>query len=689
MRLRKSQLIAIPALALVIAGFQNCAGYSAIESSAAVAALSSNGTSIRLTPTPVVSPTSTPVVVIPTATPTTGGTALPTPIPTVAPTVASTIAPTATPVATPAAVPVAAATPLGFTVKFLATSNTGYATAGFHPRVIANGKGVFVAYETDRNDSAVTETTHIDWSQDGGNSFTSLFSRVMSSSASSALQSDEAANLFMADLDQANQNARIFVFNGFNNFASAPAEFSVNYPSNAPPGSTKFSFFYMGNNVGYFADKHRLFALNFTTQTAGAPINLLVAPNATGLRGNPQYSNLAKTDSGQLLFGWTTQLVKSCASGDTSCTPSDLNGNYLDTHFMMSSDLGASWNNGASTLSLPVISDAQGSTGGVELSSPSDINLALGLQGDNFLHSLYSQGNYVHFVYMNKGGGGVAKYGRYNLVTKGIDIAPKPFRGTTITLNSNGITLLSQPGYPLYAVGATAHGDGTGSMAALVSDDDGVTWADYALDTSTPGNLQYMNASATLTTDHAIVGEFTKLNSADNTVYFFKLPARVLVAPVVSPPAHLYLKSFNGNYVSAPGGGGANSPLTVDKSSAQGWETFTLELLNSNQIVSGSTLYLETPTSYYASVQCGGGNDTASASCGRVQATVLSPSTYEIFTIEKIGAASGSAISSGDLVRLRSSSGYYCSAGSGGGTGSTFYCNGTSAGNWELFTVSW
>ena len=465
-----------------VLGFQNCAQFS---SSFVPQMASSSSIAGGISPNPVATPKA---ISTPSSTATPGTAATPTPAP------------------IPAATPLAAVK-----TTLLSTSNTGYATAGFHPRVIANGKGIFTSYETDRNDSTTTETTHIDWSHDEGASFSSLFSRVVSNTASSSLQSDEETNLLMADLGQANTSARVYVFNGFNNFADAPNELAITYPAGTDPGSTKFTFFYAGNQTGYYSDKHRLFKLNFQPLSVVSSTVLIDAPNATGDHGIPQYPNLTQTDDKRLLFSWTTSHLYTCASSDANCTTSYLGGNhYLDNHLMMSSDAGQTWSNGLFSLDLPVISDSQGSSsGGLELTAGIDISAALHLTGDNFLHSVLSRGDYIHYIYMQQGSGGVSKYGRYRLSTKAFDIAPTAFCGKPIALNSNGIFLVSGSQNEIYAVGAIANGDGTGKLAALISIDQGATWNDYAIDTSVSGNIQYITGPPSLSSGGFIVGEFT------------------------------------------------------------------------------------------------------------------------------------------------------------------------------------
>lgn len=135
--------------------------------------------------------------------------------------------------------------------------------------------------------------------------------------------------------------------------------------------------------------------------------------------------------------------------------------------------------------------------------------------------------------------------------------------------------------------------------------------------------------------------------------------------------AQVHLRTNDGHYlVAEEGGGGA---VNANRTSAGAWETFTL--LTSDQLVDGAQVLLGTADGvHFLQAELGGGHGLA--------AQTTNKGLWETFTLEKRG---GGAISSGDEVALRTSSGHYVVAELGGG--GKVNADRRAWGPWETFTI--
>lgn len=145
-------------------------------------------------------------------------------------------------------------------------------------------------------------------------------------------------------------------------------------------------------------------------------------------------------------------------------------------------------------------------------------------------------------------------------------------------------------------------------------------------------------------------------------------------------------------FVSANNGGG--SSVTVDRTVASGWETFTFtDLTNPSAPHNADRVLLQASNGNYLSAECAGGPGTSGGyTCGNVDANGLSASTWETFTILKVSGSSGLGIQNGDVVYFQSSGQspgtYQCGPqNSSSAAGTLLTCTGTSPQSSEFVKI--
>ncbi|MDQ6617526.1 MAG: thiol-activated cytolysin family protein [Actinomycetota bacterium] len=96
------------------------------------------------------------------------------------------------------------------------------------------------------------------------------------------------------------------------------------------------------------------------------------------------------------------------------------------------------------------------------------------------------------------------------------------------------------------------------------------------------------------------------------------------------------LKANNGQYVCAEGGGG--SAVNANRTVAQVWESFVLEFVSGGGVATGSQVHIRTSDGHYMCAEQGGG--------GQVNATRTAAAQWETFTLEVVGGTAAAAIDS-------------------------------------------
>lgn len=135
----------------------------------------------------------------------------------------------------------------------------------------------------------------------------------------------------------------------------------------------------------------------------------------------------------------------------------------------------------------------------------------------------------------------------------------------------------------------------------------------------------------------------------------------------------IHLKSHNGQYVCAEGGGGRE--VVANRAAVGVWETFTIYDQNGGLLQSGDIVYLAAHNGQYVCAEDGGGRE--------VVANRSNPSIWEKFTIEKPDGTG--EIKSGDKISLRCFNGQYVCAENGGGR--EVVANRAKVSIWETFVI--
>jgi hypothetical protein len=136
----------------------------------------------------------------------------------------------------------------------------------------------------------------------------------------------------------------------------------------------------------------------------------------------------------------------------------------------------------------------------------------------------------------------------------------------------------------------------------------------------------------------------------------------------------VHLRTYNGHYVVAEGGGGRE--LNANRTWARTWETFTLVDLNGGNLISGDRVNLRTfDGQHYVVAEGGGGRE--------VKADRTWARSWETFIIQKL-KGSGQILFN-EAVAFKAKNGNYVVAEGGGGR--EVNANRSHARTWETFTL--
>lgn len=159
------------------------------------------------------------------------------------------------------------------------------------------------------------------------------------------------------------------------------------------------------------------------------------------------------------------------------------------------------------------------------------------------------------------------------------------------------------------------------------------------------------------------------------TICVFTFFTTQVFASFTSCPASykIHLKTHNGRYVVAEGGGGGAA--NANRIKADIWETFTLIDIDGGQLFSGDEVYLQTYNGHYLVAEGGGG--------ATVNANRTLPRAWETFVVQKKNGYG--QIEHGDAITLRAYNNQYVVAEGGGG--SALNANRNWALSWETFEL--
>ncbi len=185
------------------------------------------------------------------------------------------------------------------------------------------------------------------------------------------------------------------------------------------------------------------------------------------------------------------------------------------------------------------------------------------------------------------------------------------------------------------------------------------------------------------------VGEIMGVRNFPNTLYYQSKigcqlaggrPCVVLPEPPPEEPVvyTINLKADNGKFVAAEFDGGQYfNAVYANRDNAYAWETFSLIDLNGGLLVSGDWVGIRTGSGYYFRAESGGGST--------IDTTATSLGAWEEFMIEKVSV--NGRVNSGDRVYFRTWSGIYFIVAELN-LNNIVSANRTAVGSWETFTIN-
>ena len=364
-------------------------------------------------------------------------------------------------------------------------AQTGYVMATFqshNQKVVSNSNGIFITYDSEASGN---ETWHLDRSTDGGQTWSSVYTRTIATRAP-AIETDSSNNIYLAhpDYDDGDDPIYFYRFLASSNYTNPSISKFDGHPSDA-----KHSMAYdASRGYCYFATQYgKILTINASTGALVTSQQVLT----TGDNSYPQYQHLAMDSSNNLHLGWTTGSA------------------YYSIHHVYSTNGGANWYNmgSGSALTTPFKCDDSGPATMISYADETSVS--------TWLANMLPKGDKVHFCYVAWTTPQRIHYMRYDRGTgvREIDTwtdANNVWGGDLINLRPYDAFFttddISDPNSPLYAVSNESYG--AGYISALVSTDNGSTWSDYAT-TATPIGSYAMGGSRMVTSDGTIIGAYT------------------------------------------------------------------------------------------------------------------------------------------------------------------------------------
>ncbi len=374
-------------------------------------------------------------------------------------------------------------------------------------KVVATPDGIFMTYSRNRVPSAEADAETCLWrlvrSTDGGQSFQTDYESINGTRAP-VLETDEAGNLYMAHPDW-NDKAKPFYFYRFSRGGDYGKPTITTIPNVAC--GAKYAMAYDPTRQQFYIAAQ--FGQLLTVSPEGKLLRRTMGFTQRGPNAVTQYPHLVVSPDGVLHLAMTTV--------GTSKTGRDI---YWDIHYMGSPDGGLTWRrmDGALLPEAPVPDDT-GPTDRISLDDEFEVN--------SWLANMLVKDGKVHFIYHGK----TTHYLRYDLATGKKDVAldGPQFGGSELALcNNSGLLAgrLDQTGSPLYCV---ARDPDHGTLACLVTCDNGQSWADHALSSRTFADNYATGGARQITDDGYVIGSFTeriRLGGRCRGVWFYRIKTR-------------------------------------------------------------------------------------------------------------------------------------------------------------------
>ena len=376
---------------------------------------------------------------------------------------------------------------------------TGYATFQSHnQKVVANDRGYFLSHIRTRNEAYTAQKWRLSRSTDRGKTFQTIYEATHATNPP-VLETDEADNIYLIRPDFTSGDAFLYRF-------LADEDYRRPHVSQIPNGAAgKFAMeFDPQRRLLYFFAHNNTFHRIQLDGTVQSTIELL----SSGEKAALQYPLLFLDSTGVLHAAWTTQR----------------HGVYLywDIHYLQSPDGGVTWTTMTGQgVDLPVIADEGGPADRISLDDEFEVH--------TWLENFFVRDGKAHFLYQAHTVPPRQHYVRYDVATgtREIDQAPQGAKIELQNLDGFFATDANQPGGTIYAVSRDARRN---RLAALASDDDGVSWRDHAI-APPVDNLYSIGGSRTIVDDGWIIGTFTERVSDPNDsnsqsrVQFFRFRA--------------------------------------------------------------------------------------------------------------------------------------------------------------------
>lgn len=371
-------------------------------------------------------------------------------------------------------------------------------------KVAATPDGIFLSYSRNRvpvknKPEAEAARWRLVRSTDGGKTFQTILEAIHGTRAP-ALETDEAGNLYMTHPDW-NDPHKPFLFYRF----ARGGDYAKPKITTIPDIScgAKYAMVYDPTQRQFYIAAQ--YGQLLTISPEGKLLRRGMGFRTRGPHAGTQYPHLMVSPDGVLHHAMTTVGRK-----DTGRK------GYWDIHYMNSPDGGKTWRklDGTPLPNKPVPDDT----------GPTDrISLDDEFQVESWLANMLVTDGKVHFIYRGK----TMHYVRYDLATGRKDVAldGKQFSGPDIALSHTSGLLASSPSRPGSALYCVSHDPLRGTLACLVSRDNGDTWSDHAV-ADRPFAMSYaVGGARAITADGCVIGSFTGRSDRNDPrgVWFYRI----------------------------------------------------------------------------------------------------------------------------------------------------------------------
>lgn len=380
-----------------------------------------------------------------------------------------------------------------FELTLVDPAATGYATFQSHnQKVVANQRGYFLTYIQTRDEPFMAQLWRLMRSVDEGKTFSVVYEATRATNAP-PIDTDAEGNIYLACTDFKDGNAYLYRFD-------AAKEFQDPVITSIPGGAAGKVALLLDRSVPclYFASHNNQFYTLGLDGTVLEQTTLLQA----GPKAYLQYPSLRLDASGALHYAWTTVLRDAYL--------------YRDIHHMMRPRGSSQWQNfGGTPLTVPVVADDTGPATRITLDDEFDVH--------TWLASFQIKGGKAHFLYLNQGPPAKEYYVRRDAATGAEEL--RTTLDTVLSLSGLLVTADDSPEAALYCVSSKDQ-----HLVALISRDNGSTWAPYARSEET-FNEYSLGGFNSIVPGGWIIGTFTDqkgTNGAgelESKVYFYRLKA--------------------------------------------------------------------------------------------------------------------------------------------------------------------